>query len=945
MVKKVKKGAMLFLTCFLCVTMLFGLITPMASATQVQQFDRRNELLGEWEGTYTLFHGYFSNYGINGLRLSIFMDGANFRAIVNFFPVQGSTVGADTGSYYADVRINPSTGEFEIIGTTWINRPNSGWVFADFSGTIIGDTFSGSSIIPFSVRRMTAQAGYDRWTSNPEGTPVRHYFYQEHYILHRVPNNTQIFVEYFIINTRGNKWYRTSYVPGLGRGVFWIYSGNLLVRPIGFYDRTILNEPLMRSDGMPSQHFTVADVVCAGPYCNCRHTSDFPFDPVLVTLLDSIANSVAHLGQVVINQPPIGAPPVRRGFRGPAPARYTGSYHSTGHAADISIQGRADDATLDTLYYHARRYGALMHPGSSIDNPMTTARSTRGTNETYIDRNRNFVHVSIPRATGAHRMVFVNSPVDIHVYNSNGLLVGRIINNVAQTIAYDGIYLYVYEGIKYMYVFSDRAYSIRFIATGYGTMMYALQDFNISTNRSVANRWFENVQLRPGMEFVSELTNAPNVQLLLVENGRVVGEVATDGSVTAVGQPVPPTTTPQPFLRFVIGQIQYTHHGAVRTSDAAPFISDDRTMVPLRIIAEALGADVGWNHNTQAVSIAQGGITLWLTIGTPLPGGMGTPVIVNARTFVPARYVSEMLGASVRWDPTNRAVYIYQTTGDRSPAVTPPASPILPIPPIPEAQSNPANVNVSTESELRNALTGEATIITLVNDITILRSISIDHRVPITITGNYSINLREDSREMININNTHVIWDGPRFNGTVNVNDGATLTIHSGGIRWLHGDRPTSSIVMHGGMVHGVRTSGNFIMRGGEIYLSWPRDGRAINLSGVAIFGGNFTMYGGTIFAGYTCGNMSGVLIGHNGGSFNMYAGTIRGFERGVVIDGRSGSAARFILQNGTITASNVGLHIGRGFSGVIELRGGRISGAVNDIVNLSDDIPTPQVP
>jgi len=711
-----------------------------------------------------------------------------------------------------------------------------------------------------------------------------------------------------------------------------------ITRPLGYYDRTQLHDPLRRPDGTASRHFRVEHVVCghghanSGPLYNCPVI--FPFEPRLVYILDRIAdyyyprevrirqNNHSGFRCYAHNTALHHAPDIR--------ASYT-SNHRDGRAADISIAG----VDLRTLYGVARRYGAAA--------------------DTYIGGS--FVHIAIPEL--APRTLTINSPVDVFIYDSSGRLVGRIIDNVVDArIRYEGISISVgYNNVKYMSFFTTRNYTVRVVATGHGTMTYTVEDFNVSTMQRVASRRFANVALRPGREFVSEITAAANVRLYLVESDRVVGEIATDGTVSTVGPtaqtpepPTPPPPTPSPthppLLRFVIGQTQYTHLGAVRISDATPFITDDRTMVPLRIIAEALGADVGWNAPTRTVSIVQGGRNLNLIIDIPLPDGMGTPVIVNGRTFVPVRYVSEMLGASVRWDGTNRAVYVYQTTGG-IPPVTPPTPPTQPtLPPATVAPSNPANVNVGTERELRDAVASDATIITLVNDIAITRALTIDRNTPVTITGSFAINRRDDSRDTININNsTHVIWDGPTFNGTIYINYDSSLTIQSGGSRWLHSNLPNTSIVMYGGLVHIVSTSGNFTMRGGEVYTSWPRDGTAINLSAVSIWGGEFNMYGGTISAGATCGNMSGVLIGVRGGSFNMHAGTIRGFERGVVLDGRSDSSTRFILRGGSITASNVGLFIGRGFSGVIELRGGRLSGAVNDIENLSDDIPTPRLP
>jgi len=96
-------------------------------------------------------------------------------------------------------------------------------------------------------------------------------------------------------------------------------------------------------------------------------------------------------------------------------------------------------------------------------------------------------------------------------------------------------------------------------------------------------------------------------------------------------------------------------------SDVAPFINpaDNRTMVPLRIITDALGVNVRFDSEPRTVYLIQNGQEFSLVIDRPLPNDMGVPVIINSRTLVPARYVSEILGAIVRWDSVNRAVYIY----------------------------------------------------------------------------------------------------------------------------------------------------------------------------------------------------------------------------------------------------------------------------------------------
>ena len=116
----------------------------------------------------------------------------------------------------------------------------------------------------------------------------------------------------------------------------------------------------------------------------------------------------------------------------------------------------------------------------------------------------------------------------------------------------------------------------------------------------------------------------------------------------------------QVIIRLLIDDPLFTINGVPHVGDSAPFIdpSYNRTMVPLRMVAEALGAQVNWIEDTETVVINRDGITLILPLNESLPNGMGTPMLVGARTFVPVAYVSQMLEADVRWDGINRAVYI-----------------------------------------------------------------------------------------------------------------------------------------------------------------------------------------------------------------------------------------------------------------------------------------------
>ena len=139
-------------------------------------------------------------------------------------------------------------------------------------------------------------------------------------------------------------------------------------------------------------------------------------------------------------------------------------------------------------------------------------------------------------------------------------------------------------------------------------------------------------------------------------------------------------------LRFEIGNAYYTVNDVPRLSvDGIPPYIDpahDRTMVPLRTVAEALGAQVGWISDARTVTIHRGAILLNLPIDSALPGGMGMPSIVAGRTFVPLAYVSRELGAVVHWDSAARAVYV---SDEQQPGVAPTPAPT----PTPEATPTP----------------------------------------------------------------------------------------------------------------------------------------------------------------------------------------------------------------------------------------------------------------
>ncbi|MCI9626354.1 MAG: copper amine oxidase N-terminal domain-containing protein [Clostridia bacterium] len=89
-----------------------------------------------------------------------------------------------------------------------------------------------------------------------------------------------------------------------------------------------------------------------------------------------------------------------------------------------------------------------------------------------------------------------------------------------------------------------------------------------------------------------------------------------------------------------------------------PFEEDDRTFLPVRFLAEALGAQVDWDEDSQTATVKKDGDTVEVTIGSDRIRINGKVQTIDAaartkdnRTFLPVRAVAEALGQKVTWDP------------------------------------------------------------------------------------------------------------------------------------------------------------------------------------------------------------------------------------------------------------------------------------------------------
>ncbi len=128
--------------------------------------------------------------------------------------------------------------------------------------------------------------------------------------------------------------------------------------------------------------------------------------------------------------------------------------------------------------------------------------------------------------------------------------------------------------------------------------------------------------------------------------------------------------------------------------DQPPVVIGGRVLVPLRGVFERMGAVVLWNAATNTVVATRGNTQVQLVIGSRQAFVDGNavgldvpPLIVGGRTLVPLRFVSEAMGAQVDWDDAARTVYI--VSGQ---AAQVPPRPVAPQPPVAQPAPPPPPV-------------------------------------------------------------------------------------------------------------------------------------------------------------------------------------------------------------------------------------------------------------
>ncbi|EFR33346.1 copper amine oxidase N-terminal domain protein [Peptoniphilus harei ACS-146-V-Sch2b] len=119
------------------------------------------------------------------------------------------------------------------------------------------------------------------------------------------------------------------------------------------------------------------------------------------------------------------------------------------------------------------------------------------------------------------------------------------------------------------------------------------------------------------------------------------------------------------LIKMKINDVNYTVNGQAKKMDAKPFISNSRTLVPLRFIIEAIGGDVQWDGDSRVVTVNSKGKNIILPIDSKKITVDGKEIAIDQaaiikgdRTYVPIRFVAENLGMNVNYINESREIEI-----------------------------------------------------------------------------------------------------------------------------------------------------------------------------------------------------------------------------------------------------------------------------------------------
>ena len=261
------------------------------------------------------------------------------------------------------------------------------------------------------------------------------------------------------------------------------------------------------------------------------------------------------------------------------------------------------------------------------------------------------------RIDGRVRVLRCACPIDIEIYDSTQILVGSVKENRIESVDTEQIYIHLEGDEKYIYLLTDKDYTLKIAGTDNGTMVYSAQDIDMSNGQVVGQKIYENVDLIPGKLLSSEASvkNILDVPLYVLGNNEQPElKVLPDGKGTEVP------------LDATIYMIAFNANGGtVNPSYAITDSSGKLANLPTPTLTDYkfngwfTAANSGTRITTETVFSSDTTIYAQWTKNSTNPGGTvspGTPTYNPGGTYVPPTYnitPPNVSGGKISINPTS----------------------------------------------------------------------------------------------------------------------------------------------------------------------------------------------------------------------------------------------------------------------------------------------------
>ena len=189
-----------------------------------------------------------------------------------------------------------------------------------------------------------------------------------------------------------------------------------------------------------------------------------------------------------------------------------------------------------------------------------------------------------------------------------------------------------------------------------------VKGWNINFYPEKYNKDYFKEQMRINQLFVAKSNNKVCGVMLLKDEDR---DFWNDNKYLYIGKTDDKLHCYRIPIIQLLSCIKIKYNGNYLSFTTPPTIENDRTLVPMRFLFEQMGADVDWDNATQTAIVKKQGDTISFSINDTeakvnnTVKTMDVPArLINDKTMIPLRFLSEELGYNVQWDGETRTVTI-----------------------------------------------------------------------------------------------------------------------------------------------------------------------------------------------------------------------------------------------------------------------------------------------